>query len=35
MVAELPSSPPEACKQNLYHMRYIATDLTVSVAVYS
>jgi hypothetical protein len=35
MLAGHPPSPPEACKQDIYHRRYIATDLTVSVVIYS
>ncbi|CAF3745320.1 unnamed protein product [Rotaria sp. Silwood1] len=35
MLVDRPSSPPEACKQDLYHMKYIATDLTVSIVIYS
>jgi hypothetical protein len=29
------TSPPEPCKQDIYHMKYIATDLTVSVVIFS
>jgi hypothetical protein len=28
-------SPPEPCKEDIYHMKYIATDLTVSVVIFS